>query len=791
MKREYSIKKFFIKHILIILFFVISVLLLIQYYFSHKMVLELTQKRFYHLAKQTSVVIEERDKQAKDVVAILGSIPDIRTIESDNKEKKLLKIFITPMKQNNTIYAIYIGYPNGSYFEVINVKHSKAVRKMFNAPENARWIVEQIIRVKGVGYRLAKFYDENLKYISKIEGHTQYDPRKRPWYRKAINKKEVVSTAPYLYYRLKKMGITYSLSLDDKMVIALDITLEGLNTFLKGLKSNSNIEIFMVEKDKMIASSENTNMNELERDIIQTLKKKPQNIISYLKNGEEYLSMAIPAKTENNYEIWLVFRAKKLDMMKPYINIIYSEIIITLLLLLIVIPLVKHLSNRFLRPINSLLQENKKIKNRDFDNVREINSEILELNQLSNSLVDMAKSIKEYEKKQEVLLEGLIHLMANTIDTKSHYTGEHCKRVPILVKMLITKVDASQEGNLKNFKIKNKEMLKGIEWSAWLHDCGKLVVPDHIIDKATKLETIYNRIHEIRTRFEVLLRDAQIEYLKAIINGESEDVAENRFNRKREKLQSDFEFIANLNLGGEFLLDEDLERLKEISQIKWTRHFSKILGVSKEELALLKETKSLPVEENLIQDGVEFQMKRPQKDFDLFNREQVKMQIPPLLYNKGELYNLSIKRGTLTREERFKIQEHAIHTLRILKELPWTKNLKQVVEDAANHHEHLDGTGYPRALGEKELSIPARVMAIADIFEALTSSDRPYKKYKTLSEALEIMAKMSKERKIDFEIFKLFIREKVYLEFAKLHLKPEQIDPENIDEERLFQEARG
>jgi len=790
-------KKFLLEYSLIILALVVTTLLSIQYYFSYQMVLNFATKRFEYLAKQSSLIVKERDLKAKEIVSILAHSSIVNDANSFSKEKELLKLFITPIKHNNKIFSLYIGYPNSNYFEVVNVKHSPAVAKMFNAPKGARWIVVKVIRknqTDKIAKRVSHFYDEDLNYISDLNETTKYDPLKRPWFIDAMKAKTVVRGSSYMFYRLKKMGITYSMPIENnKTVIAIDMTLEGLNQFLKELKFDTYTKIYMIEKDKIIASSEGLN-KPIDKEILTSLKPLSKDINFYTKDKQEYISMVIPSSTNDaSLPILLAFKTEKSQMMKPYMSIIYVEIFVTLILILLIIPLVKHLSKRFLKPINMLMIENEKVKKREFDKISYIDSDIYELNQLSKSLINMSKSIKEYEQKQEKLLEGFIHLIANMIDTKSPYTGEHCKKVPILTNMMIKEANKHNIGNLKSFKINDQELLKGIEWSAWLHDCGKIIVPDYIIDKSTKLETVYNRIHEIRTRFEVLLRDAKIEYLTSIMNGVSKQQAKQLYDNTKQQLEDDFAFIAKINLGETKMTKEDYKRLEEISQITWKRHFNKHLGISWQERELLKvsQDEQLPVTEHLLYDGKEYKIPRKQSDFQLYEQEHIKMDIPTLLYNKGELYNLSISQGTITKEEKFKIQEHAIYTLKILKELPWSDNLKHIVEDGANHHEHLDGTGYPRSLNEDSLSIPARIMAIADIFEALTSTDRPYKKSKTLSQALNIMIQMVKSQKIDAELFELFITSQIYIKFAKVYLKPSQIDMENIDEQKIIQKIKS
>jgi len=789
-------KRLFTEYSLLILGVVVLAVLITQYIFSYQMVLEFAKKRFAHLAKQSSLIIKEKDAQAREIVSILGNTAEVNSKEGfDSKEQELLRLFATPMIHNNKIFSLYIGYPDRTYLEVVNVNHSPAVAKMFNAPPGARWIVVKVLRDRPdqeIATRISHFYDENFTYLSDLKETTRYDPVKRPWYIDAMKHGGVVRGKAYKFYRLKKMGITYSMPLKDgQSVLAMDMTLDGLSQFLKELKSNTQTEIYMIEGDKIIASSEKIDQTS-NPDFLRAASRQYNRIKIYRENGREYLTMTIPAVEDDALPILLAFKTEKSRMMKPYLTTIFAEILVTLAVILLLLPLVRYLAGRFSHSIDLIMEENEKVKNRVFEKVTSIRSNIQELNQLSDSLVDMARSIKEHEQRQEQLLEAFIHLIADIIDAKSPYTGEHCRRVPLLTNRMIQEANQSDKGSLKKFQVSDPETLKGIEWSAWLHDCGKLVVPDYVIDKATKLETVYNRIHEIRTRFEVLLRDARIEALEAIIRGGSPEEEMARYEEKKEQLLQDFEFVAAMNLGDRKISREDIQRLEKLSEIRWMRHFPKARGISWQERELMDPEidSSLPAEERLIADGPEYEIPRMPSDFTLYRQEEVTMHVPDLLYNRGELYNLCIPQGTITEEEKFKIQEHAIHTLRILKELPWSDKLRPIVEDAANHHEHLDGTGYPRSLDEEQLSIPARIMVIADIFEALTSADRPYKRSKTLSQALEIMVGMVQSRKIDAELFSLFIERKIYLEYARTHLQPHQIDLEKIDEAAILAAIR-
>jgi HD-GYP domain-containing protein (c-di-GMP phosphodiesterase class II)/HAMP domain-containing protein len=385
---------------------------------------------------------------------------------------------------------------------------------------------------------------------------------------------------------------------------------------------------------------------------------------------------------------------------------------------------------------------------------------------------------KELIKAQKMLFEAFIQLIAGAIDAKSAYTGGHCARVPELTKILARAACAESSGPYANFQLSDEDW-EAVHVAAWLHDCGKVTTPEYVVDKATKLETLYDRIHEIRMRFEVLKRDAEIDCLKEISAGTEASAARQQLSEVLAQLDSDFSFIASCNEGGEFMAPEKIVRLNAIARRTWTRTLDDRIGISHEELERKSHTPppTLPVTETLLADKPEHIFDRPTREkMPADNKWGFRMPVPELLYNKGELYNLGVARGTLSEEERYKINEHIVQTLIMLSQLPFPKHLRGVPEIAAGHHEKMDGTGYPRRLSREEMSPVARMMAIADIFEALTAVDRPYKKGKTLSEAIKIMSFMKKDQHIDPELFDLFLRSGAYLEYAERFMKPEQID---------------
>lgn len=335
----------------------------------------------------------------------------------------------------------------------------------------------------------------------------------------------------------------------------------------------------------------------------------------------------------------------------------------------------------------------------------------------------------------ENLFESLIKLINTAIDHKSPYTGGHCERVPTLSLMLADAVNCTTVGPLKDFQMSETDRYE-LKIAALLHDCGKISTPVHVVDKATKLQTIFDRIDMIDARFEVLKRDAEIELLKARLESgpDSRAIAEleQQFQERIHKIDEDREYLRRCNLGGEFMAPELRERVKQIgSGYTWQNSEGK--------------------------------------------------QVPFL--SEDEIYNLNIKAGTLTAEEREIINDHVVLTIKMLEELPWPKHLRNVSEYAGGHHERMDGKGYPRGLTREQMSVQARVMGIADIFEALTAADRPYKKGKTLTESLNILGKMKLGNHIDADLFDVFVREKIYLDYARQFLDPAQID--EVDESKI------
>ena len=336
----------------------------------------------------------------------------------------------------------------------------------------------------------------------------------------------------------------------------------------------------------------------------------------------------------------------------------------------------------------------------------------------------------------EGLFESFISLINAAIDDKSPYTGGHCQRVPILTMMLAEAVNDTNDGPLADFKMTEKDRYE-LKIAGLLHDCGKVTTPVHVVDKATKLQTIFDRIALIDTRFEILKRDAEVAALKSKLaaaanHGGEWEKADRALKARLRQLDEDRQFLRFCNFGSEAMREEDRQRVRDISA---TYKWRDVEG---------KETEFLSAD---------------------------------------EVDNLTIRSGTLTQEERQIINHHIEVTIKMLESLPWPKHLKSVAEYAGGHHERMDGKGYPRGLTRSQMSVQARVMGIADIFEALTAKDRPYKKGKTLTESLRILGRFKLNGHIDPDLFDVFISKKVYLRYAEQFLDPDQID--EVDEASL------
>ncbi|MEG2830074.1 MAG: HD domain-containing phosphohydrolase, partial [Edwardsiella sp. (in: enterobacteria)] len=420
-----------------------------------------------------------------------------------------------------------------------------------------------------------------------------------------------------------------------------------------------------------------------------------------------------------------------------------------------------------------------------------VSSRMLAFAQALAGTAAVALNTQRLLDEQKRLLEDFIRIIAGAIDAKSPHTGEHCQRVPVLAKLLAQAACDQKQGPFADFSLSDDEW-EALRIAAWLHDCGKVTTPEYVMEKATKLETLYDRIHEIRMRFELLKRDADVAYWQGMAEGGDPTTLARVRDTLKLQLDEEFAFVAACNRGSESLSPEAIERLRAIALRTWTRTLSDRIGLSADETQRKQATPEspLPVNEPLLADRAEHLLPRHGNELlEAYRQQGFTMDIPQYQYHHGELHNLTIVHGTLTDEERFKINEHIIQTILMLNQLTFPRHLQQVPNIAGSHHEHIDGSGYPRGLIRSQMSIQACIMAVVDIFEALTASDRPYKPAKTLSQTLTIMSEMCRREHIDADVFCLFLQSGVYLDYAKRYLRPEQMD--RVDIAMLINNCRG
>lgn len=765
----------------------------LQYYFGKSMAQETAHKLYETVAKSAQRDISLLDKRAETITELMADYEEHLLPADYGLTHPALQAFADAMERVDKVYSIYLGYPNGDLLQLINLDSSREVRGALGAKEQHRWILA-VHQTSGSNKQLVHYFlDEQLQSLGEPVVVGEFDSRTRLWYQQAMRSDGLTHTEPYIFKSTNAPGITYASRVrKTEVTVGVDISLSGLQELLRSELGGTGSDAFIFSTEGELgltfrSSPEDAIYSISSGSISKLIREDGRDHALELveDSGKDYfvyLTLLDESSAVGRYFGVAVYEQRLLE---PYMQQVYLAVAICAGALLLFLCFAWVLARRIVSNVQALSEQTAKVRDRKYGEVEAVKSRIRQFHHLSQSLVDMSESIQEYERAQKELMDAIIKLIAEAIDTKSHYTAGHCERVPVLGLMLAKHADKADFGMFKEFSIDTPEQWREFEIGAWLHDCGKISVPEHIVDKGSKLEVIYNRIHEVRMRFEVLWRDAEIDMLhKLMQHPEQEEALMTKLREARDALQEEFAFVAECNVGGEFLSDEKAERLQQIAERTWERNFSNLLGLSPvEEMRLndkgLLREGVLPVTEPLLADKPDHVIER-ERPFEVDERLGVKMEIPEHLYNQGELYNLSIKRGTLSAEDRFKINEHMISTIRMLDRLPFPDELANVPRIASTHHETLRGDGYPRRLDENDLGVLDRILAVADIFEALTASDRPYKKAKTLSESLKIMSFMVKDKHIDKEVFRLFLEADIYGEYARAYLKPEQVDEVDI-----------
>ncbi|MEJ2202426.1 MAG: phosphohydrolase, partial [Desulfuromonadaceae bacterium] len=376
----------------------------------------------------------------------------------------------------------------------------------------------------------------------------------------------------------------------------------------------------------------------VEEAFLQAVSDRPDQVVSYRSQGREYLAFSTPVFGDGEY-LGMILPADVI--LKPYMKTVAISLGAALIALLFSLPLILYSTSLIVKPIKALMVENEKVKKREFERVTTVKSNICELLELSDSLVAMAGSIQAYQKAQEELMDSFLRLISESIDAKSTYTSGHCNRVPELATRLARAASASELPCFTGFRMSGVDQWREFRLAAWLHDCGKLVTPIHVVDKATKLETIYNRIHEVRTRFEVLWRDARIDALEKRLAGGEPGTIETDLQRHLQQLVEDFGFVADCNVGAVSMDPANRQRLQGIAARTWVRHFDNRIGLSKEEEQRWPEGAIAPppATERLLADKPEHLMAHDDAKLRKYAATRFNLPLPEVQYNFGEVYN--------------------------------------------------------------------------------------------------------------------------------------------------------
>lgn len=757
------------------------------------------EEQFVAIARRTASAVSAFGLRGRSV-ANAARRQTVATLKTAPEELPDLSNLASLLNDGDSVFSIFLGFPDGSYLELSNLEALPGLREAWGAGEDDRWVAVRILDTPSGRVEIRDFLDAALVTHWSVTLPSSYRTTSRPWYQQALAVEGVSTSAPYTLSMISKPGISHAVEVSDGVVAGAIVLLSSLEQLLANNRYPETYSSLVFSTDaQLIAASTAEEANPLERNkAVQRISSTVlpallefaseqrlwQTLLRRNINGEDYFGYVQPlSKIEGDAsEDFIGLTVKRDEVLAPFltraVNTVATTLGIVVLLLIPVLLVTRVISN----PIRKLISENRKVETRNYDAVAGVDSRITEVAALSRSLVTMSATIKEQFRQQQALRDGIIRLIADAIDQKSPYTGGHCHRVPELAFALAEAASRDTGSAFERFVLNTEEEWREFKVAAWLHDCGKITTPEHIMDKGSKLEAIYDRIHEIRMRFEVLLRDARIDFLEAVAEAPArESELRDALEQTRAQLIADFEFVAQCNVGGEAMGDTDIARLKAIGQRTWVRQLDNRIGLSPAEARRLADWPSAtPAEEPLLADKPEHRVPHD-RNFDHYEALGFTLMPPEHKQNLGELYNLSVRRGTLTAEDRYLINDHISATIQMLEALPWPDELSRVAEYAGGHHEKMDGTGYPRSLRGAEMSVPARIMAIADIFEALTAADRPYKKAKPLSQSLEIMSFMARDQHIDPDLYRLFLRSGVWRDYGDKFLEAEQCDRVDVD----------
>lgn len=728
-------------------------------------------------------------------------------------DPRLLEFMTRSLDQNPQIYSVAACYQTGAFVQVIACRSSTVILEAHQSPENTAYIIRTVL-VKNGNYILQDtFKDQDMQFLSVHEETDQEIVLNyMDHFSRDFIQQELHYTSPSLLPTVNLPGITCVKSNDNmEAIFSVAITLANFDTFLWNQEISPFGSAFLFDFDQTLLAHPR-------EPVVSVIRKGNEEDIWFLIleqstrpevravgllfqeqqtgalgksqimaiEGEPFL-IRLSVLENHGFSSILSVLAPIQDFTGHIKDMQQRVLLLSLFVLVLGVLAAYQLAQRVSRSLANLVSQANQVQRFDFSEPPLLKSKFIEVHALIQSFTLMRETIRNRTNKLisaqedlQKLMDSFIKVIAGAIDAKSPYTGRHCSRVPVLAELLAREAVDANHGSMAGFQFKNKEEWREFMIAAWLHDCGKVTTPEYVADKATKLETIHNRIHEVRMRFEILSRDLEIASLQAIQKqpGKKKELLKILKNEQNQ-LQEEFALVARCNQGGESMTDEDQAGIRLLAKRSWKRRFNDSLGLSSEEEQRWKIAypNGSPLEQYLLTDKPEHVIPHENTSTRQTSRtSEFLMERPQHRCNFGELHNLLINKGTLTSEERYLIKEHIIHTVLMLDRLPFPDNLARVPEYAGAHHETLDGSGYPYGLSGEQISIPARILAISDIFEALTATDRPYKPAMTACQAFTIMEKMVRNGRIDHDLFVLFRDHGVWQRYGEQYLQPSQID---------------
>lgn len=364
-------------------------------YFAKKLSLESVDLKLNSLAFDIQNKIDSNNKINHNIVETLN-------ILDEKDEKKIFNIYINILKNNNSLYAVFTGYKDGSFYEIINLNTHNSLHEVYGAKPTDSWLLIKISN-SNLSKREVFLFDDNLEMTSSKITENDYNPTLRPWYKSAILSNEVIKTMPYAFSHINSNGITYAKQIDKSgNVVAIDVLIDDFKSIYKEHIKNDYIDIYIFNNNGEIISSLKEE-NQFFKSFFEYKKKNLEElvrptIITFL--NKKYIVQVIPIKNGDNSEYISIF-ADYDSILAPYELQVFNLLIIFTLTALIMVPIIIYFSGIIIKPIYELVKESLKIKRRRYESIKKVESSILEVSYLSSAFEDMSESIHRYQNSLE------------------------------------------------------------------------------------------------------------------------------------------------------------------------------------------------------------------------------------------------------------------------------------------------------------------------------------------------------------------------------------------------------